>query len=336
MKIFLYEFVTAGGMCERASVPESLLAEGRAMADALSFDLAAADIHVNRMLDTTLATTGQVTHRNISYHPIASAKAEREIFLQLASSADWTILIAPESEGALGERVAWTQRAGGQLWGPNAEVIELTSDKHRLAVHLADAGIEVPHGIALSAGDSLPVDFPYPAVLKPRDGAGSQGMRQIDVHDPAATAPCEVRLEQFRAGQAASVVILGGPAGLCPLPPCTQTLSADGQFTYLGGSLPLENPLASRATRIACRAVATCGEMRGYVGVDLILGSRADEDCVIEINPRLTSSYLLLRRIAEENLARSILAWREGTGTPPAFANRHAEFSFPLHREVTI
>ena len=323
-------------MCERASVPESLLAEGRAMADALSLDLAAADTRVDRMLDTTLEPTARVTHRNITYHPITSARAERETFLQLASSADWTILIAPESEGALGERVAWTQRAGGQLWGPSAEVIELTSDKHRLASHLADAGIEVPHGTALAAGDSLPVDFPYPAVLKPRDGAGSQGMRQIDVHDPATTVPFNARLEQLRAGQAASVVILGGPVGLCPLPPCTQTLSADGQFTYLGGSLPLANSLATRATRIACRAVAACGEMHGYVGVDLILGSRADEDCVIEINPRLISSYLLLRRVAEENLARSILAWRQGTGTPPVFADRHVEFSLPLHREVTV
>ncbi len=124
--------------------------------------------------------------------------------------------------------------------------------------------------------------------------------------------------------------------GAVPLINRTQTLSADGQFTYLGGSLPLANSLATRATRIACRAVAACGEMHGYVGVDLILGSRADEDCVIEINPRLTSSYLLLRRVADENLARSILAWRQGTGTPPTFSNRHVEFSLPLYREVIV
>ena len=44
--------------------------------------------------------------------------------------------------------------------------------------------------------------------------------------------------------------------------------------------------------------------MRGYVGVDLILTQ--DEALLIEINPRLTTSYIGLRQVIDFNLAEAI------------------------------
>ena len=77
-------------------------------------------------------------------------------------------------------------------------------------------------------------------------------------------------------------------------------MSDDGRFVYLGGSLPLPHALASRATRLAQQAVAALPDPLGYVGVDLVLGADADgaDDYVIEINPRLTTSYIGLRAAA--------------------------------------
>ena len=323
-------------MCSQDFIPDSLLAEGRAMADALSLDLSAAEIEVDRMLDETLSISDKAMHSRLAYHSVNSAKEEKKTFLHLAASADWTVLIAPESDGALAERARWTLKAGGRLFGPNQEFIELTTDKQHLAMHLEAAGIEVPQGIAVAAGHPLPIDFGYPAVLKPRDGAGSQEVRLLENRDPTLTVPFEARLESYRPGKAVSVVILGGPTGLCPLPACTQSLSSDGQFSYLGGSVPLSRPHAERAEQLACRAVAACGTVHGYVGVDLILGRRQEEDCVIEINPRLTTSYLLLRTVAEGNLAQNIVHWRQGTGTSPSFAQRSTDFSLNLAREITV
>ena len=45
--------------------------------------------------------------------------------------------------------------------------------------------------------------------------------------------------------------------------------------------------------------------MCGSVGVDLILG--ADRDVAVEINPRLTTSYVGLRVLAAENLAGEMI-----------------------------
>jgi predicted ATP-grasp superfamily ATP-dependent carboligase len=112
--------------------------------------------------------------------------------------------------------------------------------------------------------------------------------------------------------------MLIGAAGRLALPAATQHLSDDGQFRYLGGSLPLPDHLNDRAQRLALRAVAPISGMAGYVGVDMVLGDGADEsqDVAIEINSRLTTSYVGLRALAEFNLAETMLALALGKPLP--------------------
>ena len=51
-------------------------------------------------------------------------------------------------------------------------------------------------------------------------------------------------------------------------------------------------------------AVTSFPNARGFIGVDLVLGEKADDDRIIEINPRPTTSYCALRRRSSVNLAR--------------------------------
>src|SRR5262249_42859079 len=73
------------------------------------------------------------------------------------------------------------------------------------------------------------------------------------------------------------------------------------------------------ARRLAETAVAAVPGLQGYVGVDLVLGSAGDgsQDWVIEINPRLTTSYVGLRALAEDNLAEVMLAVARGEPVAP-------------------
>jgi predicted ATP-grasp superfamily ATP-dependent carboligase len=68
--------------------------------------------------------------------------------------------------------------------------------------------------------------------------------------------------------------------------------------------------LNDRAQKLALRAIAPVDGISGYVGVDLVLGDPPDGsgDVAIEINPRLTTSYVGLRALAEFNLAETLLA----------------------------
>ncbi|MEX0978077.1 MAG: ATP-grasp domain-containing protein, partial [Pirellulales bacterium] len=94
------------------------------------------------------------------------------------------------------------------------------------------------------------------------------------------------------------------------LEPSLQHLAGPGDFSYQGGSLPLEPSMASRARRLAARAVGSLPGPVGYLGVDLIMGDdpAGSGDVVIEINPRLTTSYVGLRALSRVNLAATMIA----------------------------
>ena len=66
----------------------------------------------------------------------------------------------------------------------------------------------------------------------------------------------------------------------------------------------------------------------GYVGIDLVLGRdpHGDEDAEIEINPRLTTSYLGVRAAVNNNLAEAIIRGARGETGELTFRTRPLEF----------
>ena len=72
-----------------------------------------------------------------------------------------------------------------------------------------------------------------------------------------------------------------------------------------------------RSTRLAQRAVDCVQGLFGYVGVDLVLGDTAEADRAIEINPRLTTSYVGLRALAEFNIAEAMRLVANGLPAGP-------------------
>lgn len=308
--------------------PVSLLREGAAMAGALAADfLAIGGVEVSAVLDHRLP--GSIL-RGSRITTAADAGQVRRAAETLAAEADWTVVIAPEFTGHLLRWRELVEAAGGRVLGPATATVRLCSDKQATAEHLAAAGISTPQGQMVRPGDSWPTNVPYPAVFKPRDGAGSQGIRLL--HDSQGIQDLNVsedmRVEEFCPGTAASVAFLCGPAGNVALAPCRQRLSDDGRFCYLGGSLPLPAELAHRATALAGRAVATLPDALGYVGVDLVLGDDPSGklDVVIEINPRLTTSYVGLRAAARQNLAAAMIDVAEGRSAELSFRVEPIEF----------
>ena len=313
MRVFVYEFVTGGGWHGHAdgSPPDSLASEGRAMRDALAGDFAAVEATSVDVLHD--ARHGDVELPGVTVHAVDNAVAEKRAIERLAAEADWTVFIAPEFKGHLLARTQAGERAGGRLLGPSSRVVTLCADKHATAGHLVRHGILVPRGIALEPGAALPAEFAYPAVLKPRDGAGSLGIEWIAKWPPGRTVGNDAaRLEAYCPGMAVSVACLCGPDRVLALEPCRQRLAED--FTYLGGSLPLAPSLADRARRLAARAVGSLPGPVGYLGVDLVLGDdpTGGGDVVIEINPRLTTSYVALRALSGVNLAATMIAVAQG------------------------
>ncbi|HJT30752.1 MAG TPA: ATP-grasp domain-containing protein [Pirellulales bacterium] len=331
MQLFLYEHLTGGGMPWAGDAAwQSLAAEGQTMIAALAADFArlggvAVTILRDRRLKSWCLPGCRVVEVN-------SAEEHRREFDRFAAAADWTVVIAPEIDGILLDRCRRVSEVGGRLLGPPLDLIALASDKQRTAERLQAAGVSVPRGRPFASGDAWPRDFTYPAVWKPRDGAGSVDIVVVDDwHSPARPPAGRAgRLEEFRPGLPASVALVCGPAGCTALPACRQQISDDGRLRYLGGSVPLPPPYAKRAARLAERAVATLDKPLGYLGVDLVLGHDADgsDDVVIEINPRLTTSYLGLRALCRQNLAGAML--EAALGRPLALSFASEEICFGI------
>jgi predicted ATP-grasp superfamily ATP-dependent carboligase len=329
MRILIHEFVTGGGWLsvERDAPSGSLLAEGQAMLSAVASDFAALrNVHVDALRDARLPA---LSIPGVHVHQIDSATAELRVLGELAAAADAALLIAPEFDGHLLSRVKLVEDARGRLLSPGSALVEIAADKHATAEHLTAREVPAPRGVAIAAGERLPDDFIYPAVLKPRHGAGSLGVRRIESADAVpVTEPS--RLEAFCPGVAASVACLCGPGGIFALEPCLQHLAGDGQqpYAYRGGSLPLDACLAERARTLAVRAVRTLPEPHGYLGVDLVLGPdpAGGEDFVVEINPRLTTSYVGLRGFSRVNLAGQMVAVAEGRDAELCWTDGSVQF----------
>jgi hypothetical protein len=334
MRVFIYEYVCGGGMAGRP-LPASLAREGWAMLASIVADFARVEgCDVVTTLDSPFADR-PLPARAIVPRP----GDEPDLVRRLAAEADWTLVIAPEFDGILFDRVRWVEEAGGRLLGPSSCGVAATADKHRCARLLADAGVPVVAGRVVQVAELTEpqVLWSLPAVLKPRDGAGSQNTFLI-AHSESASRVLreamesglsgEALLQPFVPGLAASVSLLVGSNGPLPLLAGEQLLSADGRFQYLGGRLPLASALSRRAIALAERGVTAIPGLRGFVGVDLILGGRnlrsarrdSDSpraDVVIEINPRLTTSYVGLRELACANLAERMLRMAEGKVMEP-------------------
>lgn len=330
MHIFLYEWITGGGLVEEPSpLPESLLIEGRAMLTALAADFAAIpDTDVTVLWDARLDAFPLHRCRALEVH---SCKHHLEEFKRLCAAADHTIVVAPEFDAILTDTVALARSANANLVAASDEFLRITSNKQLTAERLAAARVPVPEAVLIDAEEErLPRDFSYPAVIKPLDGAGSQHTFLVTSRfDDPPPYPWPRRLERYIPGIAASVAFLCGPQERVVLPACRQHLTDDGRLGYLGGSLLWETDLAARATDLADRALAAMPPALGYVGADLVLGEAEDgsDDTVIEINPRLTTSYVGLRAMTHDNLAHAMLEIAAGREYVPQFRLDPLEFS---------
>jgi len=300
MRIFIYEHLTALGVGRDADSPEhSLYREGKAMRDALAADV------------------GQLEGVKVITFPDRAHTSSPEAMLLLAAGCDWTVVIAPELDSILAERVEFLREHECRVIAPTVDAIRLTSDKLALATHWRNRGIPTP-----ATTDRAPKQCEaFPVVWKPRHGAGSTATFLLKSGlDVVRASACQAKdpvgpmiLQEYVAGTPASVSFLCGPAGNVPLLPAFQLLE---DLKYVGGELPIPAALSERAVRIASRAVECVPGLVGYVGVDLVLGDAADgsRDYAIEINPRLTTSYVGLRAAAEFNLAAVML--QASTGRP--------------------
>ena len=334
MRVFVSEYV-CGGAWPDDTLDRSLAVEGRAMLTALLEDLLLIpEIHIVSTWDRRLGTFPVAPSSRLSIVEIASVREEDREFRRLCSECAAAFVIAPEFHGILASRVH-TASTRTRLIGCDSESTTLCSDKLRLAAFLSKAGISTiptepfePARNGIVAPGFTPE---FPCVIKPLDGAGS--LLTFKTSTPADLAQCSEQIlnsndgfsfirQPFVDGIAVSCAAIVGAgdasqaesnelAHIDVLLPCEQILSDDGRFTYQGADFPgrVSASLREQIEQSVRRCCISIPGLHGYVGFDLLVPFHTDaEPVVVEINPRLTTGYLLWRKLSRDNLAARLLA----------------------------
>ncbi|HTS88434.1 MAG TPA: ATP-grasp domain-containing protein [Gemmatimonadales bacterium] len=314
MRVFVYEFVTGGGM-HSLPLPAGLVREADLMVRALISDLLLLpDIQV-------------VTCRDTRLPPIAGCEpAPSNSFAGGVEVAEAVWPIAPESGGTLESLVRHTLAAGRILLGCRPDAVRLTSSKSATAALLRGAGIPVVPTWR-SVPESPPASGPW--VVKPDDGAGCEDTwLETDwsaVRLRLGSDPSRLVAQPWIEGTALSLSLLCGEGRAATLAINRQQIEVRERRLELAG---LEvNAVADATGRFAAlgRALARAlPSLWGYVGVDLV--ETSDGLVVMEINPRLTTAYCGLRRALGVNVAAMVLSLLTSMPVPslPVAGSGHA------------
>ncbi len=310
MRLFVYEYVTGGGLSGEPLRP-GITHEADLMLQALLAELAAVPgISVITTRDPRLlplAVPAEVLTPGPDESPLALYDRGLE-----AAEAVWPI--APESGGVLELLSARALSRARTLLGSRPDAVRLTASKRATIAHLEDAGIAVPLTITIAEG--VP-ERPGHWVVKPDDGAGCEGVVRVPdwsaARDRLAREPGRVIAQPWVEGDPVSLSMIAA-GGTAVLLCCNrqQVHVEQGRVTLVGLQVNAIRDEGGRLTDLAGRIAAAIPSLWGYVGVDLILG--ADGPVVLEINPRLTTSYCGIHRALGINVAALVLALAGGAG----------------------
>ena len=308
-KVLVHEYVTGGGWQE-AKLPAELAGEALAILVAVLKDFRLwGNAYLITTLDSRLSSCSLTADRVVILHH----EEHTRVLGDLVSEVDAALIIAPESDGILARLSALVENAGTPLLGTNSRAVAVAGDKWDCFLRFAEAGLPTPITWRVSPSKAVSVaeKVGFPLVVKPVDGVGCEGVSMVSDSSSLSLAVDlmgfqrkEILLQRYLPGTHASVSLLVSETGVLPLSLNEQVLSIGIPCVYQGGVVPLEHSQRQLALTYACRAASLVPGLRGYIGIDTVL---TDEECyVIEINPRLTTSYVGLRQIINFNLAEAI------------------------------
>lgn len=309
MKIFVCEFFTGGGLA-REPLPPGLALEGGMMAEALVGDLGRVPgIRVVASRDVRLPPL-----RDVETIPAGPTDDLSRIYARGLAAADAAWPIAPETNGALELLARATLRAGRRLLGCQPGGIRIAASKRRTAAVLARHGVPVAPTFTMS--ERLPGTGPW--VVKPDDGAGCEDTVIAPDQDAArsllAANPARMVAQPWIEGDPASLSVLCASGRSTLLAVNRQEVRIVEQSVVVDRLLV--NAITATGGRLAALAEAVVRAIPGlwgYIGIDLV--RTPDGPVVLEVNPRLTTSYCGLEAALGLNVAELVLQLT-APGTP--------------------
>lgn len=257
---------------------------------------------------------------------VVAAGDFKKVFKKALKQADFVWLIAPETDGVLLELTelcleAEAKETHALLLGCGFDATLTGTSKTLCFEAMQAANIFT---LPVYAGEDLMQPDYYDTlckqnvsqwVAKPEDGAGCEGIQVFDsLHALKLWITEDDRYlhylaQPYQAGVAASFSMLCRDGKAWLLSCNQQHITCDGnQFKLTGITVNGMLPYWQRFETIARKIAKMLPDALGYVGVDVIVDvENNDKIYVVEINPRLTTSYVGLHEALNYNPAKLIL-----------------------------
>ncbi|WP_047537210.1 ATP-grasp domain-containing protein [Methylotenera versatilis] len=313
-KIFVCEFVTAGGF-NHADLPAGLIAEATLMRNALLYDLSSLPYTISTAVDARLEPP-EHCHTCVAIDVNEDAWDIWKSQIQLADAV-W--IIAPETDGLLRKLTELAVQEGKLVLGCGVDAIHITSEKLATYFMLQQTGIRTIPTYTIK-------NWPKTAgqwLAKPNNGAGCDETVLFDdpddlLHWMKQNNKTESHVIQpYQQGVPASISCVMQQGRAQVLSCNTQMISIESnQLSYAGSEVNGMRDFWHEFELFAQKIAAICTDLNGYVGIDVIVDTQNDNQItVVEINPRLTTSYAGLAEATGENPAELIM----NTLTQPDF-----------------
>jgi tyramine---L-glutamate ligase len=339
LKLFVCEFITGGGLCAEA-LPASLVKEGALMRDALLADLIELDgyeivtTHDARLAASSLVKGSLQVDSNFE-----------DSFKNMLTQVDLVWLIAPESNGTLLKLSEMCYEADVIFLGCEFDSTLIGTSKSLAYEALQEAEIFT---IPTIAGDDFVQDAAFSAaqsmqilshnshwVAKPEDGAGCDGIKIFDDLEKLMDylkqddRYLNYIIQPYQQGVAASFSMLcrAGKGWLLSCNKQNISLNSD-TFSLSGITVNGMQAYWQRLETLARKIAKMLPDAAGYLGIDVIVDVENDKIYVVEINPRLTTSYVGLREAIGHNPAKIILeSIKDSQFTMPVLQRNIVEIS---------
>ncbi|AEG00674.1 ATP-grasp domain-containing protein [Methylomonas methanica] len=313
MKILVFEYITGGGFAGQV-LPVSLLAEGRMMLQALLDDLKFLP-NLPALLPLDDRCLNVSLPRGTEVVPVAQTDDIKHILTDLISRAGLIWLIAPESAGVL---TGLAQLAGAQqkiLLLSQPETLAICANKLSTYHCLLANGIPAVETLSLRGLHEAPFSA---CVIKPIDGVGCEGSLIVEnpTHYPAAIAKLmnheSLLVQPLLAGQVLSLSCLfkqGRGWLLC----CNQQQVEvrQNRFSLQACLVNAGYPQLTLYQELVDSVAAAMPGLWGYIGIDII-DTPDRGPLILEINPRLTTSYVGIRQATGINVVEQVLRLLDG------------------------
>lgn len=326
--ILVFEYFTASGEKDKCIISEAEALIFNLLEDLRDFNI---DLVINK-------SYGQAMGRYENVNPILIDTDVIDWLEDNAASFSRAIFIAAENDNNLYRITKILEDNNVKTYTSSAEACMITSDKS-LAYEALSGVVPQPRSFRFKidpkgywkraienlhekwqAEDPL---TPLKLIIKPLIGVDCEDIVVIEKIedltldlDKIFTPGSRVLVQEFIEGDDVSVSLISDGKKAIPLSLNKQFIDLKNENgNYIGGKLPYENKYKDEAFEIAVKAVESIDGIKGFVGVDMIIN--ADEKDIysvylLEINSRFTTPAVGLAKIANINIAKTIVELIEG------------------------